>query len=1043
MANYFIKHPVFAIVISIVITLLGIVSAVNLPIAQYPKISPPTISVSANYGGANADVVNQTIAQVIEDQVNGVEGMDSMSSTSSDSGSYSLSVQFETDKDADTASVQTQSRVSQANASLPSTVQSSGVTTRKSSRDTSLMFDLCSPDDSFDANFLKNYGTLYLIDDIKRVSGVGEVDSFGSDYSMRIWLQPEKMAQLSVSVDEIISAIETQNTQAASGTLGKRPSSSNEPFQYSTRVKGRLTTTQEFGNIVVRAKQGSGFIRVKDIARIELGSEDYNYESMVNNHQAIGFGVKLTSDANALDTITNVKQVLKNASQNFPDGVEYKIVVDNTDFVRESLIEVAKTFFEALFLVVLVVFVFLQNWRATLIPLLAVPVSLLGTFAAFKVMGFTINTLTLFAMVLAIGLVVDDAIVVIEAVERHIRYDKMKPLEATEKAMHDVSGPIIAIAFVLASVFLPVAFFSGTTGILYKQFALTIVISMVLSAFVALSLTPTLCAALLRADEENHVKQKSFLQRGFDHFNDGFEQGIRQYEAFLHKVIAKKKYALSGFVIILALCGVLYKLVPSTYIPEEDQGYYMTSVTLPEAASLDRTAAVMKNISAQIEQQPGVATVMSMAGMDMTGGGAKTNSGSLYIALKPWADRTSTETQIKQEMAQTAKIGSGITEGTVISFMPASLPGLGSIGGMTLMIENHSGSDITALNDVAQKFIEAGKKRPEIASLTSTFKAETPAYQYDVDRDKAEQLGVSIDDIFNALQVFLGGKRVNDFNQFGRSYKVTVQGDSDFRKDVDATRYLFVKSSNNTMVPLNTLLKAKRITAPTSITRYNGNEAVQINGTQASGYSSGQAMKALQEVAAETLPTGYTYEWSGQSKEESASSGRTQIIFGLAFIFMFLCLAALYESWSVPMAVLLSIPTGIFGAFFFQYVRNLENSIYMQIGLVMLIGLAAKNAILIVEYAKVRMDGQGMGPVEAAIAAAKTRLRPILMTSLAFIIGCLPLAFATGAGAGARNSMGTAVVGGMLAATILGIVIIPVLFVVIEEITGSKKHLIK
>jgi hydrophobe/amphiphile efflux-1 (HAE1) family protein len=1038
MANYFIKHPVFAIVISIVITLLGIVSAVNLPIAQYPKISPPTISVSANYAGANADVVNQTIAQVIEDQVNGVEGMDSMSSTSSDSGSYSLSVQFETDKDADTASVQTQSRVAQANASLPSTVQSSGVTTRKASRDTSLMFDLYSPDDSFDANFLKNYGTLYLIDDIKRVSGVGEVDSFGSDYSMRIWLQPEKMAQLSVSVDEVISAIEAQNTQAASGTLGKRPSSSDEPFQYSTRVKGRLTTPQEFGNIVVRSKQGSGFIRVKDIARIELGSEDYNYESMVNNHQAVGFGVKLTSDANALETITNVKKVLKNASQNFPDGVDYKIVVDNTDFVRESLTEVAKTFFEALLLVVLVVFIFLQNWRATLIPLLAVPVSLLGTFGAFKVIGFTINTLTLFAMVLAIGLVVDDAIVVIEAVERHIRYDKMQPLEATKTAMHDVSGPIIAIAFVLTSVFLPVAFFSGTTGILYKQFAITIVISMILSAFVALSLTPTLCAALLKTETENDIRKGSFLQRGFQRFNTAFERGILMYESFLRKVIARKKVSMLGLVIIFLLCGGLYKLVPSTFIPEEDQGYYMTSVTLPEAASLDRTAAVMKNISAQIEKQPGVATVMSMAGMDMMGGGAKTNSGSLYIALKPWADRTSTETQIKQEMAQTAKIGSGLTEGTVISFMPASLPGLGSVGGLTLMIENHNGSSVTELNNVAQKFIEAGKQRPEIASLSTTFRAETPAYQYDVDRDKAEQLGVNIDDIFTALQVFLGGRQVNDFNQFGRSYKVTVQGDADFRKNVDATRYLFVKSSNNTMVPLNTLLKAKRITAPTSITRYNGNEAVQISGAQASGYSSGQAMKALQEVAAETLPTGYTYEWSGQSKEENVSGGRTQIIFGLAFIFMFLCLAALYESWSVPLAVLLSIPTGIFGAFLLQYVRNLENSIYMQIGLVMLIGLAAKNAILIVEYAKVRMDEQGMSPVEAAIAAAKTRLRPILMTSLAFIIGCLPLAFATGAGAGARNSMGTAVVGGMLAATIIGVVIIPALFVVIEEVTGKK-----
>lgn len=1035
MANYFIKHPVFAVVISIVITLLGIVSAVNLPIAQYPKISPPTVSVSTTYAGANADVVNETVAQVIEEQVNGVEGMVSMSSTSNDSGSYSLSVQFETEKDADTASVQTQSRVSQANASLPTTVQSTGVTTRKASQDMSLMFNLYSPDDSFDENFLKNYGTLYLIDEIKRVSGVGEVDSFGSDYSMRIWLQPEKMAQLAVSVDEVISAIESQNTQAASGALGKRPSGANQDFQYSTRVKGRLTSPKEFENIVVRTKQDGGFIRIRDIARVELGSEDYNYDSLVNGHKAIGFGVKLTSDANALETITNVKKVLAQASQSFPDGLDYKIVVDNTDFVRASLSEVAKTFFEALLLVALVVFIFLQSWRATLIPILAVPVSLLGTFGAFKLLDFTINTLTLFAMVLAIGLVVDDAIVVIEAVERHIRYDKMTPLDATKKAMRDVSGPIVTIAFVLASVFLPVAFFSGTTGILYKQFALTIVISMAISAFVALSLTPTLCRVFLRI-EPAETKKNTKLQQWFSRFNDGFEHCVNVYADFLQQAVKRKKLCMAGLAVILLLCGGLYTLVPTSFIPDEDQGFYMAAVTLPEAASLDRTAAAMKKISAQVEEQPGVDTVMSMAGMDMLGGGSKTNSGALFISLKPWADRTSAETQIKQEIAKTTQTGSEMVEGSVVSFSPAALPGLGMVGGMTMMIESHTGGTITELNEVSQKFIEAAKKRPEISSVTSTFKTDTPAYEYEVNRDKAEQLGVDIDDIFTALQVFLGGKQVNDFNQFGRSYKVTVQGDTDFRSNVDATRYLFVKSSNSTMVPLNTLITAKKITAPTSISRYNGNEAVQINGMQASGYSSGQAMKAMQEVAAETLPSGYTYEWSGQSREESVSSGRTQLIFSMAFIFMFLCLAALYESWSIPLAVLLSIPTGVFGAFLFQYARNLENSIYMQIGLVMLIGLAAKNAILIVEFAKMRVDS-GMDLEAAAIEAAKTRLRPILMTSLAFIIGCLPLAFATGAGAGARNSMGTAVVGGMTAATILGLILIPVLFVVIETITAD------
>lgn len=1038
MANFFIKRPIFAIVLSVIITLLGITSAWTLPVAQYPKISPPTISVSTTYQGANADVVDQTVAQVIEEQVNGVEDMVAMSSTSSDSGSYQLSIQFETEKDSDTAAVQAQNRVAQANASLPSTVQSTGVTTRKASQDMSLMFNLWSPDDSFDAKFIKNYGTLYLIDDIKRVSGVGEVSAFGSSYSMRIWLQPEKMAQLAVSVDEVVAAVEAQNIQAASGAVGKMPVDSKQQFQYTTRVKGRLSDPEEFENIVVRTKTDGGFIRLKDIARVELGSEDYNYDSLLNGHTAVGFGVKLTSDANALETISKVKQVLENASKNFPDGLEYKIVVDTSDFVRESMREVSKTFFEALLLVILVVFVFLQSWRATLIPVLAIPVSLLGTFAAFKLLGFTINTLTLFAMVLAIGLVVDDAIVVIEAVEHHMRYGGLSPKEATRKAMQEVSGPVVAIAFVLASVFLPVAFFGGTTGILYKQFALTIVVSMGLSALVALSLTPALCVMLLKPHETG--KENSFLQKMFSQFNGWFERTVARYGQGLHKVIAKSRLCMVLLLVLVILCGGLYKMVPSSFIPEEDQGYYMTAITLPEAASLNRTMAVMKEFSQNVLQQSGIKTVMSLAGMDMLGGGSKTNSGAMFVSLNPWSERETANTQVKGEISQTMQAGAGLAEGTVISFAPSGLPGLGMVGGLTLMIEDRGGGTMAELDSVANKFVEAAQARPELASITTAVKANTPGYEYEIDRDKAEQLGVEIDDVFTALQVFLGGKQVNDFNKFGRSYKVTLQADTDFRSDINATQYFFVKSANSTMVPLNTLLKPKKVVAPTTISRYNGVKAIQINATQGTGYSSGQAMTALEEVAAQTLPSGYTYEWSGQSREEKISGGRTAIIFCMAFLFMFLCLAALYESWSIPLAVLLSVPTGVFGAFLFQYIRNLENSIYMQIGLVMLIGLAAKNAILIVEFAKVRVEA-GLTPVEAAVEAAKIRVRPILMTSLAFIIGCIPLAIATGAGAGARNSMGTAVVGGMLMATVCGIFLIPVLFVVVEQVTERVNRL--
>jgi multidrug efflux pump len=1036
MAKFFIDRPIFAIVLSIIITIIGVTAAFSLPVAQYPQISPPTVSISTSYQGANADVVDQTVAQVIEQQVNGVEGMSSMSSTSTDSGSYSLTVQFESGKDSDTAAVQTQNRVSEANASLPTSVQTTGITTRKASQDMSMIFNLYSPDDTYDVNFLKNYGSIYFLDDIKRVKGVGDVSAFGSDYSMRIWLQPEKMAELAISTSEVTSAIEKQNVQAAAGSLGKMPVASDQEFQYTARVKGRLSSAKEFENIIIRSNSDGSAVHIKDVARVEFGSKEYTYDSLINGHHSAGFAIQLTSDANALETIGNVKKVLEEASKNFPVGLQYKIVVDNTNFVRQSMIEVGKTFAEALLLVVIVVFLFLQSWRATLIPTLAIPVSLLGTFGAFSALGFTINTLTLFAMVLAIGLVVDDAIVVIEAVEHHMRYSGMTPLEATRRAMSEVSGPVVAIAFVLASVFIPVAFFGGMMGILYKQFAITIAVSMALSAVVALSLTPALCVLLLKPYDPN--SHKGIVGRFFDEFNDCFDRAIEKYGAGLTKIIAKARLCMVLLLVVFILIGVLYKLVPSSFVPDEDQGFYMTSLTLPEASSLNRTISAMKGLTQTVSSQGGVVNVMSLSGMDMLGGGTKPNAGAMFISLAPWEERKDAQLQVKAEIAQTFMSGAQLPEGTVISFAPPALPGLGMVGGYSFMLEDRSGGSLDDLDSISQKFIAAAQQRPEIGSIASNFKANTPGYEFEVDRAKAEKMGVDVDDVFTTLQVFLGGSQVNDFNKFGRTYKVTVQADAAFRSDANAMRYLFVKSSNSTMVPLNTLVKPKKVSAPSVITRYNGVKSVKISGSQAVGYSSGQAMTALEEVAAEVLPDGYTYEWSGQSREEKLSGDRAPIVFGMAMVFAFLCLAALYESWSVPFAVLLTVPVGIFGAFLFQYARNLENSVYMQIGLVMLIGLAAKNAILIVEFAKVRVD-KGMDPVQAAIESAKIRLRPILMTSLAFIIGCFPLAIATGAGAGARNSMGTAVVGGMFTATTLGIFLIPVLFVVIEKIALRKK----
>lgn len=1031
MAEFFIRRPVFAIVLSIVISVSGLIAAFYLPIAQYPQISPPTVSISTTYTGANAEVINQTVAQVLEEQINGVENMVSMESTSSDSGSYSLRVQFEAGKDADIAAVQTQNRVSQAASSLPAAVQTAGITTKKSTQDMTLMFSLWSPNGTYDTNFLKNYGSIYLLDSIKRVKGVGNVMEFGSDYGMRIWLQPDKMARFSITAADVTSAITNQNIQAPAGTIGQAPNKSEQEFQYTVRVKGRLTETAEFENIIIKAQAEGTFVRLKDVARVELGSKDYTFSSEVNGYPTTGFGVQLSSDANALETISQVKAVLAKAAKQFPSDLEYKIVVDNTQFVRESMIEVCKTLAEALGLVLLVVFLFLQNWRATLIPMLAIPVSLLGTFGAFIILDFSINTLTLFAMVLAIGLVVDDAIVVIEAVEHQMRYHALSPKDATIRAMHQVSGPVIAIAFVLASVFIPVAFFGGTMGILYKQFALTIAVSMALSALVALSLTPALCTLLLKP--YHTASQHDWLSRFFGSFNEWFHKTVEGYGQGVGRFIGKARLCLALLAVLSILTAGLYKIVPTAFVPTEDQGFFITAINLPEAASMNRTQAVVSKVGQAIHLQPGVEEAMMITGFDLLGGGNKSSAGAIFTKLKPWSERMSPELSVDRNIAGVLMSSGSLPEATVLAFNPPSLPGLGMIGGFTLMLEDRAGNSDEETNRVAKAFIAAAKQRPEIGMIYTTFSIGTPGYEFQVDREKAEKLGVAVEDVFSALQTFLGGVQVNDFNRFGHTYKVIVQAESQFRNTADASRFFFVRSSSNTMVPLSTLIKPVPVNAASTISRFNGSRAIQINGSPADGYSSGEAITALETVAANVLPAGFNYEWSGQSREEQQSGKRAPVVFGFALLFVFLCLAALYESWSIPFAVLLCVPAGVFGAFLFQYARNLENNVYMQIGLVMLIGLAAKNAILIVEFAKVRVD-QGQDPAEAAIEAAKLRLRPIIMTSLAFIIGCLPLAFATGAGAGARNAMGTTVVGGMLIATGFGIYLIPVLFVVIEKI---------
>lgn len=1041
MSRFFINRPIFAIVISLIIVILGTISAFNLPIAQYPQISPPTITVSTTYTGANSDTVNETIAQVVEQQVNGVEGMDYMSSTSANDGCYNLQVVFKLGTNGDMDSVKVQNNAATATPSLPSDVQTFGLTTRKASSDMAMVLSLTSPNGTYDSVFLKNYADIYLVDKIKRVPGVGDLNVFGSDYSMRIWINPDKLAELGLTVADVVSAVKEQNTQAPAGTIGQLPAPRDQEFQYTGKIQGRLITPEEFGNIIIRSDANSGsFVRVKDIAKVETGARTSNIIAKHNNQNAVTFGVQLTSDANAMDTVSQVKQILEESKADFPPDIEYDAVVDNTTYISESINEVIHTFIEALLLVMLIVYLFLQSWRATLIPMLAVPVSLIGTFATFVVLDFSINTLTLFGMVLAIGLVVDDAIVVIENVERHMAEDGLSPKEATGRAMDEVQGPVVAIAFTLASVFVPVAGLSGMTGILYRQFALTIAISMALSAFVALTLTPALCATMLKphtADEN-----KSTFGAFFIRFNQFMNWMTRGYVKYVAKLIGKAKLCVTALVIIVALMFGLFKIIPTTFIPAEDQGYYLGAVSLPEGTSLNNTDEVMTRLAEELKKNPGVSQVMGISGYDILSDGAKSSAATFFVGLKPWSERTTPETSIDAEVGMAFKQGMNYPEASIIAMNPPSLPGLGMVSDFTLQLLDMSGHTNEELDTITKKIVAVANTRPELQSVYTTYSVNSPIYEFEVDREKVKNLGLNISDVFTALQVNFGGTEINDFNQFGRTYKVVMQADSNFRNEADTTRFIFIRGSNGQMVPLNTIIKPKLNSGPAIISRFNASRSVTIQGSPKDGYSSGQAMAAIEEVVKEVAPTGFNIDWSGQSREERAATSSTTQVMALALVFVFLCLAALYESWSVPYAVLLTVPTGIFGALLSAYVLNMQISIYMQIGIIVIIGLAAKNAILIVEFAKVRVD-TGMKPLKAALEAAKLRLRPIIMTSLAFIIGCLPLAVATGAGAAARNNMGIAVVGGMIFATILGVFLIPVMYLVVMKITswltGDKK----
>jgi len=1027
-AKFFIDRPIFAMVLAILITLVGALAGFALPIAQYPIITKPRITVETTYVGANSDTVEQAVAQPIEQKVMGVENMLDMDSISTSNGQYELHVQFNLEKNADIASVEVQNRVSQANSSIPAEVKAYGVTTVKESAETILYFALISPHGTYDSMFLRTYADVNFLDAIKRVKGVSTVNEYAPEYSMRIWLNPEKMAQIKMSINEVINAITTQNLNAPVGSIGDRPTTDEQERTYSLNSDGRLSNVEDFGNIIIR-NNGGLITKLKDITtKIVTGPRNDMVVSKINGGHAAVFPVSLTSDANALDTVAKIKEEIKDAQSRFPDDIELQIIMDNTDFIKESLNKVAHTFAEALVLVILVVFLFLGSWRATLIPVLAVPVSLVGTLASFVLLKFTINTLTAFAMILAIGLVVDDAIVVVEAVEHHIQDNGLSPKEATYRAMEEVSGPVVAIAFVLAAVFIPVAFTGGTVGELYKQFAITVSVSMLLSALVALTLTPALCALILKKEDKEHLFT-GVLGRIIGGFNRWFEHILGQYVNVVSHCLRIRKTVMCCLVVMCICIGFLVKFIPTSFVPNEDQGTSVVAFNLPEAASSTRTIQLMDDFCEKIRKLPGVKYTLQVSGVDILSRAYKSSSGLVLITMESYEKRSNT---IQDIIPMVWAMGAKVPDANVMAFQPAALPGASDTGTLGMYLMNLGGDDALAMSKIANEFLAKARQCPEVGMLYTTLNTTTPTFNFEVDRQKCEQSGISVGSVYGALQTFLGGYEVNDFNSFGRTWKTILQADEKYRKTVKDLRFMYIPNGDGTMTPLDTLVKPIPTNNSLVMTRYNGSRAIKIAGDPAPGYSTGQAMEAINKVCAEVLPLTYTHEWVDMSRDEIEAGSSSTRIYIISLILVFLCLAALYESWTIPLAVLMSVPSAIFGCFLSQYLRGQSNDVYMQVAMITLIGLAAKNAILIVEYAKMNMEN-GMEPIEATIEAAHLRLRPILMTSFAFILGCLPLALATGPGAGARVSMGNAVVGGMTIATGIGIFLIPVLFVVVEK----------
>lgn len=1034
MARFFIDRPVFAIVIAIVIVILGVVAIPNLPIAAFPEVVPPVVQITASYLGGNSIDLEKTVAQPIEEQLAGLDGMLYFLSTSANNGSITINVTFKLGTNPDTATVQTQNKVNIALPRLPPEVQRQGVVVKKVSSAFLMVVGLTSPDNRYDSLFLTNYAQINLLNQIGSLPGVGDSRLSSQEvYSMRVWVDPDKMAKLGLTATDVSDAINAQNRQNPAGALGEAPAPNGTDFQYSVTAPGRLVDPQQFSDIVLRAQPDASLLRIRDIGRVQLGAFTYSGFNRINGKPSCNVIVFLSPGANAVDTSNQVNAFMKKAKLNFPPGMDYNVVYDSTRFVRAAIADVVFTLAAAIGLVILVVFVFLQNWRATLIPLLTVPVAVIGAIALFPVLGFSINITSMFGLVLSIGIVVDDAIVVVEAVQRNID-EGMAPRQATMRAMEQVSSPVVAIACILAAVFIPVAFLGGISGQIFRQFALTIASSVLLSAFSALSLSPALSAMLLKP----HAKSRGPLRFCFSSFNRGFEWATNRYLAGVGAMIRRSAWALVALGLFWVAGAYLFKILPAGFLPDEDQAAYFVPIRLPDGASIDRTDAAVAKIEERLGKVKGVQSWFVIGGTDFTTQTNASNVATIVVITTPWEERKTKELQLDAILQASQRAFADVPEASTTEFGFPPILGLSNTGGFQFMLEDRRGGELDQLANVGDSLVEAARRHAEIGTIVNTFRSAVPAYSIDMNLDKLQTMGVPVTDAYNTLQTFLGGLYVNDFNRFSHTWQVLIQAEPEFRSQPSDIDRFYVRSMDGNMIPLGTLASVKPSSGPEVVFRYNRFRAIQILGAPAPGVSSGQAIDTMEKVAVETLPAGYGYEWTGTTYQQKLAQGHEGVIFGFATVLVFLCLAALYESWSIPMAVLLSLPLGLFGALLAVHMRDYPYDVYTQIGIVTLIGLAAKNAILIVEFAKDSHQRELMPVREAALHAAKLRLRPILMTSFAFILGVVPLFVATGAGAASRRSLGTAVLGGMLAATLLAIFFVPVQYYVIETLVERR-----